>query len=93
MLHFLEQGRPFTQEQRQIRWFDGKHRTIPLIIFEHEDTPVELSVFEPVHLRQAPPSPIDGKPQRRATLLEAECLLAEDEIQSGASGRPAPAAV
>jgi hypothetical protein len=36
-----------------------------------------LMVFDEVHLRQAPPSPIDGKPQRRATLTDAECLLTE----------------
>jgi hypothetical protein len=34
-------------------------------------------VFDPVHLRQSPPSPIDGRPQRRASLTEVEYLLAE----------------
>jgi hypothetical protein len=77
ILYFLENGVPFNQEQRQIRWSDGKHRTAPLVVFELEKATVELTVFEPVHLRQAPPSPIDGKPQRRATISETECLLAE----------------
>lgn len=77
ILYFLESGTPFSQEQRQIRWYDGKHRTLPLVIFELEGAVVELTIMEPVHLRQAPPSPIDGKPQRRATLTEVECLLAE----------------
>jgi len=76
ILFFLENGAPFSQEQRQIRWFNGKHRTVPLIVFELERAVVELTVFDAVHLRQAPPSPIDGKPQRRASLTEAECLLA-----------------
>jgi hypothetical protein len=93
VLYFLEQGRSFTQEQRQIRWFDGKHRIIPLIIFELDDTIVELSVFEPLHLRQAPPSPIDGKPQQRATLMEAECLLSDAEKTGGGIGQPTPATV
>jgi hypothetical protein len=30
-----------------------------------------------VHLRQSPPSPIDGRPQRRASLAEVEYLLRE----------------
>jgi hypothetical protein len=80
ILDFLENGTTFSQEQRQIRWHDGKHRTVPLVVFELEGVEVELAIFAPVHLRQAPPSPIDGKPQRRATLTEAECLLAESLI-------------
>jgi hypothetical protein len=77
ILYFLEKAIPFSQEQRQIRWQDGKHRTVPLVVFELKGFAVELTIFAPVHLRQAPPSPIDGKPQRRATLTETECLLAE----------------
>ena len=82
ILQFLEHGTPFSQEQRQIRWYDGNHRTVPILIFELEDIAiehavVELTIFEPVHLRQAPPSPISGKPQRRAGLSEVQCLLAE----------------
>jgi hypothetical protein len=77
ILYFLENGTVFGQEQRQIRWHDGKHRTVPLIVYELDGAVVELTIFAPVHLRQAPPSPIDGKPQRRATRIETECLLAE----------------
>ena len=77
ILHFLEKGLPFRQEQRKIRWHDGSHRTLPVLLFELNDATVELTIFERVHLRQAPPSPIDGKPQQRATLAEMECLLAE----------------
>ena len=77
VLFFAERNVPFEQEQRQIRWFDGEYRTIPLVVSELDGKEVELSVFEPVHLRQAPPSPIDGKPQARATLHEVEQLLAE----------------
>ncbi|MFC1795987.1 hypothetical protein ACFL1V_02690 [Pseudomonadota bacterium] len=77
VLHFLENSVPFHQEQRQIRWHDGNHRMVPLIVFDLDDTTVELSVFDPIILRQAPPSPIDGKPQQRATLTDVECLLAE----------------
>lgn len=77
ILHFLESGLPYGQEQRQIRWHDGKHRTVPLVIFELGGAVVELTVMETIDLRQAPPSPIDGKPQSRATITDVECLLAE----------------
>ena len=68
VLYFLDNGTPFQQEQRQIRWHKGGHKTVPLILFELDETTIELSVFDLVILRQAPPSPIDGKPQQRATL-------------------------
>ena len=72
---FLELGISFNQEQRQIRWHDGGHRTIPILVVERNDAKAELAVFSPLDLRQAPPSPIDGKPQQRASLSEVECLL------------------
>ena len=77
VLFFRENGIPFSQEQRQIRWFNGEHRTLELVLTELDGRTLELAVFEPVHLRQAPPSPIDGKPQRRAALAEVELILAE----------------
>lgn len=88
LLFFLDKNLPFRQEQRKIRWFDGRHRTVPLIVFELEGSVVELTVFEPVHLRQAPPSPIDGKPQRRANLTETECLLGEPLISAAGLQKP-----
>ncbi len=77
ILHFLENGIPYRQEQRQIRWHDGNHRIVPLLIFEVKNATVELSIFDLIDLRQAPPSPIDGKPQQRATLTDVECLLSD----------------
>jgi hypothetical protein len=75
VLFLLEQGIAFDQQQRQIRWFDGGHRMVQVIVLEREAVEIEMTVFEPLHLRQAPPSPIDGRPQRRANLAEVEMLL------------------
>jgi len=77
ILFFLDRDIPFSQEQRQIRWHSGEHRSMPLVLSELSGQVVELAVFEEVDLRQAPPSPIDGKPQRRAALHEVEQLLAD----------------
>jgi hypothetical protein len=77
ILFFLESGEPFQQEQRQIRWYSGEYRTMPLIVFELDHAAVELMVFDVMDLRQAPPSPIDGKPQRRAGLAEVEEMLGQ----------------
>ena len=78
VLFFLDRDVPIDQEQRQIRWHNGEHRTIPLVVSELNGCVVELSVFAEIDLRQAPPSPIDGKPQRRAALHEVEILVAEE---------------
>lgn len=77
LLFFRERDIDFSQEQRQIRWHTGGHRFVPLIVSDFEGHAVELAVFESVSLRQAPPSPIDGKPQHRATLPELEILLSD----------------
>jgi len=78
ILFLGERNVAFDQEQRQIRWFDGQHRQLPVLVFEFGGADVELMVFEPVNLRQSPPSPIDGRPQHRASLAEVECLLAQE---------------
>jgi hypothetical protein len=82
VLFFLESGQPFQQEQRQIRWFSGEYRTMPLIVFDLDNAVIELMVFDPMDLRQAPPSPIDGKPQRRAGIAEVEEMLDQPPMPS-----------
>lgn len=78
LMFFLERGIPYSQEERQIRWYSGEHHAIPLVLADFDGQTVELAVFEEVQLRQAPPSPIDGKPQRRASLQEVQLLLAAE---------------
>jgi hypothetical protein len=78
VLFLADRNVAFDQEQRQIRWFDGQHRMVPVLVFEFDGADVELVLFEPINLRQSPPSPIDGRPQHRATLAEVEYLLAQD---------------
>lgn len=75
-LQLLERGVSFRQEQRKIRWHDGSHREIQLLVTDVSGTSVELALFSNIDLRQAPPSPVDGKPQKRARLPEVEQLLA-----------------
>jgi hypothetical protein len=75
-IYLLDKGLTFRNEQRKIRWYDGSYKHVPLLVTETEDTEVELSLFNYVDLRQAPPSPVDGRPQKRAPLSQVECLLA-----------------
>ena len=78
VLFLLERGIAFDQQQRQIRWFNGEHRMVQVVVFELQGAEIEMTVFQPLHLRQSPPSPIDGRPQRRASLAEVEILLQEE---------------
>lgn len=72
--HLMNHNTPFRQEQRQIRMQGHEHRTLPLIVIEHGAYTIEMMIFDEIQLRQAPPCPIDGKPQKRATLAEVEQL-------------------
>ena len=78
----MERNVPFRQEQRQIRWHDGGHRILPLVVVERDPYTVEMVVFDELALRQAPPCPIDGKPQKRASLAEVEKMLENTEPQA-----------
>ena len=75
MLHLQELGVDYHQEQRRIRWHDGGHRTVQLLVTDLDEAVVELALFNILDLRQAPPSPVDGRPQKRATRIEVENLL------------------
>ncbi len=77
ILFLRERATDFVQEQRQIRWFDGGHRFVPVVVIEKDDVEIEMTVFDTLQLRQSPPSPIDGRPQQRAALPEVESLLTE----------------
>ncbi len=76
VLDLGERGVVYRQEERTIRWHDGTHRRIPLLVTEADGITVELALFSKKDQRQAPPCPIDGHPQRRAPIAEVECLLA-----------------
>ncbi len=61
---------------RRLRFGEADYRTVPALRLEWGGVRVKAVVF-PLHgLRQAPLSPIDGKPMRRATLADAEIMLA-----------------
>ncbi|MCW8926140.1 MAG: hypothetical protein OQJ84_07785 [Xanthomonadales bacterium] len=75
-IYLMDKGLAFYNEQRKIRWHDGGHRQVPLLVTDREDAEIELVLLNCLDLRQAPPSPVDGRPQKRAGVVEVECLLA-----------------
>ena len=72
----MDQGVPHETGERRIRLDVDRTVQQPTIRLEVDDQPVELVVFNIDGIRQAPISPVDGKPMRRADLREVEDLLA-----------------
>lgn len=71
----MEKGVPFEQERRRVRWHDGEHRDIDVIVVEAGGQTVEMALMIGRDALQPPPSPIDGRPLARASLEEVEALI------------------
>ena len=75
VIHLLDKGLVFRNEQRKIRCYDGSYRQVQLLVTNAEDLEVEVYLFNCMDSRQAPPSGVNGRPQKRAPMSEVECLL------------------
>jgi hypothetical protein len=69
-----EHGIPFDQASRRLRFGGDRQENVPVYRFVAGDTPVEICALPPAGLREAPLSPVDGRPMRRANLKEVERL-------------------
>ncbi len=74
-LHLLEQGVPHRIAQRRLRYEPDRLVDYPVIQFVAGEQPIDAVVFPIDGIRQAPCSPVDGRPMRRADLAEVESLL------------------
>ncbi|MGM0554639.1 MAG: hypothetical protein ACQETK_12890 [Pseudomonadota bacterium] len=64
--------------ERRYRSRQGREQRIPFLAFRGPNgIDVELTVFPLDGIRQAPPSPVDGRPMKRANHAEVERMLAE----------------
>ncbi len=78
VVRFLMEHRvPFSQERRRVRWHDGDNRQLDVLVVEDGDQTVEMVLMVGRDAIQPPPSPIDGKPQRRMSLDEVEVLVSQ----------------
>jgi len=74
----MESGIPFSQERRKVRWHDGGHRHIDVLVVETASGIVELGLMIGPDARQPLPSPIDGRPLQRMARAELEELIRMD---------------
>jgi len=76
-LKLLDEGIPHEITERRVKLNPERIRAFPGVRFQMEDQPIEATVFPTDGIRQAPVSPVDGRPMRRANAFEVEALLAE----------------
>ena len=70
-----EQRIPYRLYERRLKSRRDQSATFAGYRFTHDNAPVEATVFPIDGVRQAPISPIDGKPMRRADTREVLALL------------------
>jgi len=78
--HFLDEHTiPYEQSEKRLRIAKDKYEFYPSYSFIAGDVPVDIIIFPIAGQRQAPLSPVDGKPMQRDDVnkVDAELLLAE----------------
>jgi hypothetical protein len=74
----MERDIPFTQGSKRLRANRDQVQTYPVYRFLADDIGIEVTVFPTEGTRQAPLSPVDGKPMRRATPDTVRRLLQDE---------------
>jgi len=73
----MDQGIPHEVTERRVKMNAERIVAQPAILFELDGQAIEAIVFSRDGIRQAPVSPVDGKPMRRADVEEVETLIRE----------------
>lgn len=77
-LFLMERHIPYEQVEKRLRVGRDQWQNVSAYRFVADDIGVELTVFPLDGMRQAPLSPVDGKPMRRASLEAVRRLLDQD---------------
>jgi hypothetical protein len=77
-LQLMGRGVAYEVGERRIKMNADRVLQQPSLQVEIDAQPVEIVVFPVDGIRQAPVSPVDGKPMRRADIAEVEALVAAD---------------
>jgi hypothetical protein len=75
MLQLMDQGIAHEVTERRFRMGADRTLAYPGLRFAVDNQPVEATVFPLDGIRQAPVSPVDGKPMKRANTSELASLL------------------
>ncbi len=75
----MEHHIPFRIGEREYRFSDNNVRRQPLYLIADGEIEVELTLFPEIGIRQAPKSPLDGKPIQRASVSDVQKLLSQEQ--------------
>jgi hypothetical protein len=78
-LFLLEHTIPFETSERRLRLGNGECAYFPVFGFGAGGVNMDLTVFSHGAEREAPRSPVDGRPMRRAGLAEVKALVDEKQ--------------
>lgn len=70
-----QRGIDYSPFERRYRARRGQTDIYAAYAFLHQDSPIEATVFPYDGIRQAPMSPVDGKPMRRADVKKVQAML------------------
>lgn len=76
-----EHNIPFEEGDKRLRYGGDRYEACPVYRFTADSSTVELYVFDHQSAREAPLSPVDGKPMRRATMRELKSLMAQEDTR------------
>lgn len=74
-----EHNIPHDDKDKRIRYGGERQENCPMYRFTVDACVIEVYVFRPQAMREAPLSPVDGRPMKRASLKELEALIRETE--------------
>jgi predicted nucleotidyltransferase len=77
-LKLIDAGILHEVTERRVRLDAERVRAFPGVRFSVDEQSIEATVFPADGIRQAPASPVDGRPMRRANAIEVEALLEPD---------------
>lgn len=77
----MDRGIPHEMLERRVKMYVDRAVNFPAVRFSAGDQVIDATVFPIDGIRQAPFSPVDGRPMRRAAMAEIEALL-EDRVPS-----------
>ena len=74
-LKLIDAGIAHEVTERRVKFDAERVRPFPGVRFSVDDQSIEATVFPADGIRQAPVSPVDGRPMRRANAFEVEALI------------------
>jgi hypothetical protein len=82
LIFLLQQGVPFEQGERRVRYSNGTADVRPKFSFIAGEQEIQLTVFAPQDRRRSPQSPVDGKPMQRVNRSQLIKMLEEGQISA-----------